>query len=214
MILADAVASGVPPDAISICECVVSWLKAFWSWLMTSRDDSAAWAIAFTINTWAATIKSARLAVYEDVHAIFVACKKGIKDAQWIEEAKSLTDEEGHKEFRSRLHKLQKYIEKKDAEFKNDAENTDGVFMNRVMMLAALASVLVIVFQWFYNATLAVLLPYPLFCLWQIIRGRWARLCVWWMRIRVKCELGSIKKRCKKPYEPPPMDELKKKLDE
>ena len=210
MILADAVASGADPGAISIWASVVSWLKD--SWLMTTRTDSAAWAIAFTINTWAATIKSARQTVYESVHAIFVACKKGIKDAQWIEEAKSLTDEEGHKEFRSRLHKLQKYIEKKDAEFKNDAENT-GMFMNRVMMLAALASVLVIVLQWYYNATLVVLLPYPLFCLWQIIRGRWARLRVWWMRLKVKCELGSIKKRCKKQYNPPPMDELKSKLD-
>lgn len=213
MIFADAVASGADPGALSIiCGCVASWLKAFRDWLMTSRTDSAAWAIAFTINTWAATIQKARVSVYEGVHAIFVVCKKGIKDAQWLEDAESLTDEEGHKEFRSRLHKLQKYIEKKDAEFKSDAENT-GVFMNRVMMLAALASVLVIVFQWFYNATLIVLLPYPLFCLWQIIRGRWARLCVWWMRLMVECELGSIKKRCKKTDDPPSMCDLKKKLD-
>ena len=205
MILADAVAPGADPGAISI------WCKVV-KWLVASRTDSAAWAIAFTINTWAATIKSARLAVYESVHTIFVACKKGIKDAQWIEEAESLTDEEGHKEFRSRLHKLQKYIEKKDAEFLGDTKNP-GMFMNRVMMLAALASVLAIVLQWYYNATLVVFLPYPLFCLWQIIRGRWARFCVWWMRLRVKCELGCIKKRCKKPDDLPSMSTLKKKLD-
>ena len=212
MILADAVASGVPPDAVSILGCVVSWLRAFGDWLMASRTDSAAWAIAFTINTWAATIQKARVSVYESVHTIFVACKKGIKDAQWIEEAESLTDEEGHKEFRSRLHKLQKYIEKKDAEFLGDTKDS-GMLMKRVMMLAALASVLVIIFQRFYNVTLAVLLPYPLFCLWQIMRGRWARFCVWRMRRSVKCELGSIKKRCKKPDDPPSMNELKTKLD-
>ena len=213
MILADAVASGADPDAISICGCVVSGLKALWAWLMTGRDDSAAWAIAFTINTWAAIIQKARVSVYEGVHEVFVACKKGIKDAQWIEEAKSLTDEEGHKEFRSRLHKLQKYIKAKDTEFLDDTKDS-GMFMKRVMMFAALASVLVIVFQWYSNLALAVLLPYPLFCSWQIIRGRWARLCVWWMRRRVKSELGSIKKRCKKTDDPPPMDELKTKLDE
>ena len=212
MILADAVASGAPPDAISICECVVSWLKAFWSWLMTSRDDSAAWAIAFTINTWAATIKSARLAVYEDVHAIFVACKKGIKEAQWLDDADSLTDAEGHRKFRTLLDALQEYIKRKDAEFKENTEDT-GVFLKRVMMCAGLLSVLAIVFQLYYNFTLAVLLPYPLFCLWQITRGRWARLRVWWMRRRVKSELDNIKKRCKKPYEPPSMNELKTKLD-
>ena len=212
MILADVVASGADTDAISICGCSFSWLKAFWSWLMTSRTDSAAWAIAFTINTWAATIQKARVSVYEGVHAIFVACKKGIKDAQWIEEAKSLTDEEGHKEFRSRLHKLQQYIERKDAEFLGDTKDP-GFLMKRVMMFAVLASVLVIVFQWYSNLALAVLLPYPLFCLWQIIRGRWARLCVWWMRRSVKSELVSIEKRCRKQDEPPPMDELKTKLD-
>lgn len=213
MIFADAVASGADPGALSIiCGCVASWLKAFWAWLMTSRTDSAAWAIAFTINTWAATIQKARVSIYEDVHAIFVACKKGIKDAQWIEEAESLTDEEGHKEFRSRLHKLQKYIDRKDAEFLNDTKSS-GMFMKRVMMLAALASVLVIVFKWYCNFTLVVLLPYPLFCLWQIIRGRWARVCVWRMRRDVRKELGGIKKRCKKPDEPPPMCDLKKKLD-
>ena len=212
MILADAVASGADPDAISICGCVVSCLQAFWAWLMTSRDDSAAWAIAFTINTWAATIQKARVSVYEGVHAIFVACKKGIKDAQWIEDAESLTDKEGHKEFRSRLHELQKYIENKDAEFLGDTKDS-GMFMKRVMMCAALASVLIIVFQWYYNVTLAVLLPYPLFCLWQIIRGRWARFRVWQMRKSVEKELDRIKKRCKKPDDPPSMCDLKKKLD-
>lgn len=212
MILADAVASGVDPDALSIWVRTISLLKDVWLWLITSRIDSAAWAIAFTINTWAATIQKARVSVYESVHDIFVACKKGIKDAQWIEEAESLTDEDGHKEFRFRLDKLQKYIDQKDAEFLQDTKSS-GVFMKRVMLFSALASVLVIVFQWFYNATLIVLLPYPLFCLLQIIRGRWARLCVWWMRRRVKCELGSIKKRHKKLYNPPPMGELKTKLD-
>ena len=175
---------------------------------MTSRTDSAAWAIAFTINTWAATIKRARLAVYEGVHAIFVACKKGIKDAQWLEEADRLTDSEGHKKFRSRLDKLQKYIETKDAEFLRDAK-TPGIFLKRVMMCAALGSVLVIVFQLYYNFTLVVFLPYPLFCLWQILRGRWARFRVWCMRHSAKIELNRIKKRCKKPNEPPSMGELK-----
>ena len=212
MILADTVASGASLDAISICGVGILWLKAFWAWLMTSRTDSAAWAIAFTINTWAAIIKSARLVVYKDVHAIFVACKRGIKDAQWIEEAESLTDEEGHREFRLQLHKLQKYIEKKDAEFLGDTKNP-GMFMKRVMSCAALASVLIIVFQWCYNVTLVVLLPYPLFCCWQIIRGRWARLRVWWMRLSVKRELNSIEKRCRNPDDPPPMNELKTKLD-
>ena len=212
MILADAVASGVDPDALSIWVRTISLLKDVWLWLITSRTDSAAWAIAFTINTWAATIQKARVSVYESVHVIFVACKKGIKDAQWIEEAERLTDEEGHREFRSRLHKLQKYIENRDAEFLRDTKDS-GMFMKRVMMCAALVSVLVIVFQWFYNVTLAVLLPYPLFCLWQIIRGRWARFRVWRMRASVKKELNSIEKRCKKPDEPPPMGELKTKLD-
>ena len=212
MMLAGAVASGADPDAVSILGCVVSWLRAFGDWLMASRTDSAAWAIAFTINTWAATIQKARVSVYESVHTIFVACKKNIKNAQWLEEAESLTDEEGHREFRSRLDRLQKYIDRKDAEFLKDTEDS-GMILKRVMLCAALASVLVIVLQWYYNATLVVLLPYPLFCLWQIIRGRWAGLCVWWMRLRVKCELGSIKKRCKKRYNPPPMDELKSKLD-
>lgn len=211
MILADVVASGTNPDAISICGSVVSGLKAFWAWLVTSRTDSAAWAIAFTINTWAATIQKARVSVYESLHAIFVACKKSIKDAQWIEEAERLTDEEGHREFRSRLDKLQKYIETKDAEFLDDTKDP-GMFMKRVMMCAALASVFVIVFQWFYNGTLVVLLPYPLFCLWQIIRGRWARIRVWWMLLMVRCELGSIKKRCKKLDEPPSMGDLKTKF--
>ena len=211
MILADAVASGTDPDAISVCGCVVSGLKALWSWLTTSRPDSAAWAIAFTINTWAATIQKARVSVYESLHAIFVACKKSINDAQWIEEAERLTDEEGHREFRSRLDKLQKYIETKDAEFLDDTKDP-GMFMKRVMMCAALVSVLVIVFQWFYNVTLVVLLPYPLFCLWQIMRGRWARFCVWRMRLSAKRELNSIKKRCKKPDEPPSMGDLKTKF--
>lgn len=211
MILADAVASGADPDAISICGWGVSGLKTFWAWLVTSRNDSAAWAIAFTINTWAATIQKARVSVYESLHAIFVACKKSINDAQWMEEAERLTDEEGHREFRSRLDKLQKYIERKDAEFLADTSDP-GMFMKRVMMCSALASVLMIVFRWFYNGTLVVLLPYPLFCFWQIIRGRLARLCVWRMRRSVKSELNSIKKRCKKPDEPPSMGDLKTKF--
>lgn len=212
MILADAVASGADPDAISICGCVVSGLKALWAWLMTGRDDSAAWAIAFTINTWAATIKSARKSIYRNVHELFDACKKGIKDAQWLDEANSLTDEDGHREFRTRLDALQEYIKRKDAEFKKDTEDT-GVFMKRIMFCAAFVSVLVIVFQWCSNIALVVLLPYPLFWLWQVIRGRWAKIRVWRMRRRVKSELDNIRKRCKKPYEPPPMDELKTKLD-
>lgn len=205
MILADVAVSGANPDDISILKQVVSWLIA-------DRADSAAWAIAFTINTWAATIKDARLAVYKDVHALFAACKKDIKDAQWLEEAESLTDEKGHKEFRSRLDKLQKYLDRKDAEFLIDTKDS-GMAIKRIMLCAALASVLIIVFQWYYNVTLAVLLPYPLFCLWQIMRGRWAKFRIWKMRKSVKNELDSIKRRCKKSDDPPSMGDLKKKLD-
>lgn len=210
MILADVVASGTNPDAISLWGEFFSWLKA--SWLMTSRTDSAAWAIAFTINTWAASIDNARIEVYKSVHTLFFSAKKRAEVAQWLEEADGLTDPEGHKEFRSRVDRLQKYIDLKDAKFHEATQDTN-MLAKRVMWCAAMASVLVIVFQWYYNFTLVLLLPYPLFFLWNASGGIWARFWSWLMRKRVKSEFERIKKRCKKPSEPPPMDELRKKFD-
>lgn len=211
MILADVVASGTNPDAISLWSEFVSWLNA--SWLMASRTDSAAWAIAFTINTWAASIDNARIAVYESVHALFFSAKKRAEVAQWLEKADELTDPEGHKEFRSRVDRLQKYIDLKDEKF-HEATKTTNMLAKRIMWFSAIASVLVIVFQWYYNFTLALLLPYPLFFIWNASCGVWARFWAWVMRKGVKSEFEKIKKRCNKSNnEPPPMDELRKKFD-
>lgn len=205
MILADAVASGADPGAISV------WCK-IGSWFVTSRTDSAVWAIAFTINTWAASIKSARSSVYEGVHELFSAYKNEIRTAQWLERAESLTDEDGHKEFRSRVDGLLEYLKQKDVKFLNDTMGT-GMFAERVMWCAATMSVLVIVFEWYYNYMLGLLLPYPLFCLWQSLRVRWAMFRAWLKRRRAASSLAEIEKRCGTPADDPPsMDELKKKL--
>ena len=205
MILADAVASGADPDAISM------WCKIL-SWLTASRTDSAVWAIAFTINTWAASIKSARILVYKNVHDIFVTYKNEINDAQWLERAQSLTDADGHKKFRSRVNKLLEYIDKKDADFRTDAHNNE-VLIKRIMWAAATLSVLVIVFEWYNNFLLILLFPYPLFCFWQTLRGWRAKLHVKWLRWRASRALAEIERSCRTPAdEPPSMDELKKKL--
>lgn len=205
MMLVTTMASGVPPDAISMWDKIVSWL-------MASRTDSAAWAIAFTVNTWAASIKSARSSVYEGVHALFSAYKSEIRYAQWLEKAESMTDDNGHKEFRSRMDRLLEYINRKDAKFLNDTKAPD-TFVERVMWCAAMMSVLVIVFEWYYNYLLALLLPYPLFCFWQSVRGRWGMIRVWWLRRSAIRSLVKIEKRCGGPSdEPPSISELKKKL--
>ena len=208
MMLAEAMTSGADPDAIS---CMFT--KAF-SWLMKSRADSAAWAIAFTVNTWAATIQSARIAVYEGVHKLFSDYKNEIGYAQWLEKADKLTDEDGHKKFRFRVNRLLTYIGCKDEKFRVDTKDV-GSILKRVMWCAAFVSALVIVFQWYYNYTLAVLLPYPVFCIWHSLRGRWAMGWVWWLKQRAENSLSDIEKHCGKPDdEPPSMDELKKKLSD
>ena len=205
MMLADAVAAGATPDAISVWCKIVKWLTA-------SRSDSAVWAIAFTINTWAASIKDARISVYDNVHLIFSAYKSDIKYAQLLERAENLTDENGHKELRIRIDRLLRYIDSKDAEFLSDTKSP-GMFAMRIMWCAATISVFVILFEWYYNYMLVLLLPYPVFCLWQILRGRWSRVCVWWLRRRVYSSLKKIEKSCgEKVKEPPSMDDLKKRL--
>ena len=133
--------------------------------------------------------------------------------AQWLEQAQKLTDENGHKELRIRLDRLLKYIDKKDREFLADSQSPSTV-TKRVMWCAAIVSVLAIIFECYRNFTLALLLPYPLFCLWQIVRGRWARFWVWWLRRSANSSLKKIEKRCEKKADvPPSMDELKKRIN-
>lgn len=206
MMLADAVASGADPGAISMWGKIVSWLVA-------SRTDSAVWAIAFTINTWAASIKSARISVYEGVHDLFSAYKNEIKDAQWLERAEKLTDADGHKTLRARVDGLLEYIDRKDAEFLADA-NASSIFAKHVLWCAAVLSVLVIVFEWYRNYMLVLLLPYPVFCLWQSMRGRWAMFRAWLKRRSATSSLAEIENSCGTPAdEPPSMDELKKRIN-
>lgn len=136
-------------------------------WLVAPRQasDSAIWAIAFTLNTWASTMETARAQAYAKVRNMAENTLRNIEGKQWLDLIEKQPESVPRANFLRALNQLLDYVKSVRARY-SEEQCARKWFAKRVMGLASFLSVLCIFFEWYYNGALALLLPYPAFRFW------------------------------------------------
>lgn len=185
---------------------MIEFLEQVYSWLFSIRtNDSAIWAVAFTLNTWASSIDEIRTDVYKWVFDKFQSYRKRAIDGQWLSQIEACPDSENKAVFLRRLDNLRTYFKRRLDVF-SAAKEKDGSKAKKIMSFSAFLCVLCILFEWYYNVALVLLLPYPMFRAWN-----WFRICKERIVLFVKEKKvdRARHKACSKKTPPPTVDDLR-----
>lgn len=136
--------------------------------------DVSAWAIAFTMNTWGASLVRARFQMYGTIRKAIDSSHAKAQQAHFLERLMERrqsvqTDRNKVEKFKKLFFAFLTKLEKLDRKYPPiQTENHNemiSIGTSRFLGFCAFFSVLCILFGWFYNATLVVLFPYPIFAL-------------------------------------------------
>ncbi len=170
---------------LSVFWVVVGWLKA------NRTSDVSVWAIAFTMNTWAASLGWVRFQLHGAIRKAIDESRAKAQQARLLER---LTDWKGpdessfrkiEKKFDTFLSKLELFDVKYPRLEMDLREPLLNGFPRFVLGFAAIVSLGCILFNKLYNWTLVVLLPFPAFFIYysfkkrsvpRFIRRRYAKL--------------------------------------
>ena len=102
---------------------MMSLLTHICEWAVSPRcGDSAIWAVAFTINTWASSIDEVRTDVYVWVSNKFQAYRQRAIQDRWLAQIEACPDSKNKRRFLKELDVLRKYF-KNQIEAYSDAQN-------------------------------------------------------------------------------------------
>lgn len=161
-VMTESLATGFSALSCSVGDYLLTLFQSLKEWLLTTRTDSGIWAIAFTVNTWASSVNRVRTNVYLDVRRKIKECKNKVINAQWLESVGKSQSAEMHEDFRASLSELLNYM--KDVESRVSIKTVGKkVFAKNIMGVSAFVCALCMIFQWYYNFTIVLLFPYPIF---------------------------------------------------
>lgn len=143
--------------------------------------DVSAWAIAFTMNTWGASLGRVRFQTHGTIRKAIDESRAKAKQARFLEQlSENQTIKTTHQEevevFKSKFDSFLTKLEKFDAKYPPLNPDEHGELCStraRVILgFFAFLSVLCILFGWFYNCSLVVLFPYPALAFLYLVRAR------------------------------------------
>ena len=154
-------------------------------WLFAARGDSSAvLALAFTVNTWASSIDKVRQDAYAHVAGVVARRTGEIEDRHWFDQLENMPESDAKRSFQQRLGGLLDYL-KSEKDRYSDENTRKRKLAKRAMRLSALLCALCILFQWYRNAAILLLFPYPAFVALTLLAMAWFRAKVRFLSWRV-----------------------------
>lgn len=150
-----------------ICSGIVDWAFA------QSTCDISVWVIAFTINTWAVSLGRAKFQLHGAIRKAIDESREQVQQAHLVEQLRNypVHNSKDAKKFLEDCNKFLTKLGKWEIQYpKLEREEPISGAPRFFLAGCALFSALCIVFKWFYNITLLVLLPYPVLLIyysWQ-----------------------------------------------
>lgn len=182
-------------------------------WICSVRESgSAIWAVAFSVNTWASAMDRVRMDAYAHVREIVDGCLDDIQNRRWLDQIEKRQDSREKESCLRSLNGLLAYTRKLRRRYSAESCARKRL-AKRVMGASAFLCVLCILFEWYYNGALALLLPYPLFRIGICLSEGWIRIrmFLWskWVQLKFERVCGGAS-----PEQVPSIDDLRKLLNE
>ena len=147
---------------------MIAELHPVFDWLFAAKAgaDSALCSVAFSINSGAASIDGVRFQVYDRIQRRISDRVGKVDESEWLARIEAMPDTSPEKAaFMLRYNELLDcFIQAKTRFSRENLEK--GRLAKFVMSVAAVLSVVCIVFNWYCRATVMLLLPFPAFCFW------------------------------------------------
>lgn len=146
------------------------WFQMAIDWAFRERScDVSAWAIAFTMNTWAVSLARVLAHLRGAVRKAIDESRARAQQAQFLERVRGLAGSHSRdaRKVLERFSRFLTHLERLCVKYpKAESYRSDEPIKGSPRIILGIASVfslLCILFSWFYNWTLIVLLPYPCF---------------------------------------------------
>lgn len=146
----------------------MNWLLACWNWFFESEAAySSVIAIAFTINTWTASLESIRNKHARKVQRKVSQTVNSLRDPSWLNILNSLPDEQ-QSSFNQEFAEVISYLHEADS-LKGRLETLEFCF-RWAMIGCAISAIVLLLVKYHPFASVVLLLPYPIFviaCSWN-----------------------------------------------
>ena len=166
-------------------------------WARTvSISDVTVWLIAFSMNTWGATLKHARESLHQATKNAIAKSRLKVQQAQLVEHLQTYL-RQNPEDAQKIIQAFDRYFSKLE-EWKNQDSEIEtcesmACFPEFVLSLCALITAFCIIGGWFYNITLIVLVPFPVIMSYYTGQCYFRLRYVERKRAKLLSKIGSIK---------------------